>query len=89
MAQHLEENLQTQNNYKTKNKEESIDIKSWDGPPYMEDKMSPFITLNPWIVETNIQQDTTFEDYVLMIELDGHTKNGKIHLCDFPNYFPL
>ena len=51
--------------------------------------MSPFITLNPWIVETNIQQDTTSEDYVLMIELDGHTKNAKIHLCDFPNYFPL
>ena len=70
---------------KTKNKQDNIDIKSWDGPPYMEDKMSPFITLNPWIVETNIQQDTTFEDYVLMIELDGHTTNAKIHLCDFPN----
>ena len=38
MAQHLEENLQTQNNYKTKNKEGSIDIKSWDG----EDNMSTF-----------------------------------------------
>ena len=38
MAHHLEENLQTQNNYKTKNKEDNIDIKSWDGI----DNMSTF-----------------------------------------------
>ena len=38
MAQHLEENLQTQNNYKTNSKEDNIDMKSWDD----EDNMSTF-----------------------------------------------